>query len=369
MGSLLSLILIGRMLQLRELFLGLDLGALDMATLFVYLSPLFLTLIIPIACMLSVFLTFLRMSTDRELIALKAGGLSLFQLLPAPILFCLICGAFNLYISLSGVAWGMGNFRHTIMEIANTRAKIVLQPGVFNQTVPGLTVFARNVDSSSGELGYVMVEDNSRDGTSILILAPSGRLLSDERLGELIFKLHDGKIYRQQQDSVSVLDFSDYTVRLELSQIFKGVTLGKIKPKELSWQDLRSINPSHPMAQKDANFMRKVEVELQKRWVLPMACLVLGLFAMPLACAFQGLEKQFGILLALAMFLVYYTLLSVGLSTGESGTIPPAVGLWMPNLIFLAIGLFWLDRAERERSLNLASYLSHIKLFRKKSAQ
>ncbi|MGX7950582.1 LPS export ABC transporter permease LptF [Oleidesulfovibrio alaskensis] len=369
LGSLLSLILIGRMLQLRELFLGLDLNALDMATLFVYLSPLFLTLIIPIACMLSVFLAFLRMSTDRELVALKAGGLSLFQLLPAPLLFCLLCGLLNLYISLSGVAWGMGNFRHTIMEIANTRAKIVLQPGVFNQTVPGLTVFARTVDNSSGKLGHVLVEDNSRDETSILILAPRGQLRSDEQRGELVFILHNGKIYRQQEDSVSVLDFNDYTVRLDLGQIFKGVSLGKVKPKELSWSELRSIGPDHPEARRDSNFLRKVHVELQKRWVLPMACLVLGLFAMPLACAFQGLDKQFGILLALGMFLIYYTLLSVGLSTGESGTVPPAVGLWMPNLIFLAVGLFWLDRAERERSLNIMSFILHANLFRKKRAQ
>jgi lipopolysaccharide export system permease protein len=166
-----------------------------------------------------------------------------------------------------------------------------------------------------------------------------------------------------------VLDFNDYTVRLDLGQIFKGVSLGKVKPKELSWSELRSIGPDHPEARRDSNFLRKVHVELQKRWVLPMACLVLGLFAMPLACAFQGLDKQFGILLALGMFLIYYTMLSVGLSTGESGTVPPAVGLWMPNLIFLAVGLFWLDRAERERSLNIMSFILHANLFRKKRAQ
>ena len=82
-GVLLTLILISRAVQMRELFLGLDLGILDTVLLFGYMTPLFLMLVIPIACMLSVFLTFLRMSTDRELVALRAGGINIYQMLPA----------------------------------------------------------------------------------------------------------------------------------------------------------------------------------------------------------------------------------------------------------------------------------------------
>ena len=84
-GVLLTLILISRAVQMRELFLGLDLGILDTVLLFGYMTPLFLMLVIPIACMLSVFLTFLRMSTDRELVALRAGGINIYQMLPAPV--------------------------------------------------------------------------------------------------------------------------------------------------------------------------------------------------------------------------------------------------------------------------------------------
>ena len=90
-GVLLTLILISRAVQMRELFLGLDLGIFDTVLLFAYMTPLFLMLVIPISCMLSVFLTFLRMSTDRELVALRAGGVSIWQMLPAPVLYSLQC--------------------------------------------------------------------------------------------------------------------------------------------------------------------------------------------------------------------------------------------------------------------------------------
>lgn len=359
LGSLLALILIGRVLQLRELFLGLDVGPADMAMLFLYLGPFFLLLIVPIACMLSVFLTFLRMSTDRELVALKAGGLSLYQLLPAPVVFCFLCTIFNLFISVYGLSWGMGNFRSTIIDIVQTRARIVMQPGVFNQSIPGITVYARNVDNASGKMAGVMVEDSTREGANITIIAPSGAIETDKVRGDILVRLAGGKVYRQQKGSVSVLSFEEYLVRLDLNKLFRGFDLGEVKPKEMSWGSLKDISVSPGEYAGDLNYMRKVAVEQQKRLALPMACLILGLFAMPLACAFEGLERQMGVVFALINFLVYYSLLSVGLSAGESGTLAPVVAVWIPNLLFILLGAIGLQRAARERSLNVVSVIRH----------
>ncbi|MBG3875618.1 YjgP/YjgQ family permease [Desulfovibrio oxamicus] len=359
LGSLLTLVLIGRGLQLRELFLGLDLGLADAVLLFVYLTPFFMLLVVPVACMLSVFLTFLRMSTDRELIALKAGGVSLYQMLAAPLLFCALCTLLTLGISLQGLAWGMANFRATVMDIANSRARVVVQPGVFNKDIPGLTLFARQVDPSDSRLSQVIVEDRSREDSTLTILAPTGAIATDEARGELLFRLHNGRLYKTEGQQVSVLGFGEYVVRIDLGLMFKGLDLGKVKPKELSWEQLRALA-------KDENnkYLRKVVVELHKRWVFPAACLVLGLFAMPLACAFDGLRRQVGVVLALLMFLAYYSLLSFGLTTGETGTIAPEVGVWTPNVLFLAAGLWGLRLTARERAPALASLFSHCRLAR-----
>ncbi|WP_338033326.1 LPS export ABC transporter permease LptF [Desulfovibrio mangrovi] len=366
LGSLLSLILIGRVLQLRELFLGLEVGPADMAMLFIYLGPFFLLLIVPIACMLSVFLTFLRMSTDRELVALKAGGLSLYQLLPAPVIFCLLCTVFNLGISMYGLSWGMSNFRSTIVDIVQTRARIVVQPGVFNQSIPGIMVYARKVDNASGKMEDVMVEDSTRQGATIAIVAPTGVIETDKIRGDILVRLADGKIYRQQKGAVSVLSFGEYVVRLDLNKLFMGFDLGEVKPKEMSWGGLQKLQANPGEYEENLNYMRKVAVEIQKRLALPIACFILGLFAMPLACAFEGMERQMGVVMALVNFLVYYSLLSIGFSAGESGTVAPAVAVWLPNLLFAVIAAIGLQRAARERSLNVVAMLRHATLFHRR---
>jgi lipopolysaccharide export system permease protein len=360
LGALLSLILIGRGLQLRELFLGLDLGLTDATLLFLYLVPFFMLLVVPVACMLSVFLTFLRMSTDRELVALKAGGVSIYQMMAAPLVFCVLCAGLSLSISLHWLSWGMGNFRATIMEIANTRARIVIQPGVFNQDIPGLTLFARQVDPATGNLRQVIVEDRSRPGSTLTIVAPEGTTATDEVRGEILFHLRDGRIYKADGENVSVLGFSEYSVRLDLDKLFKGLELGEIKPKEMSWRQLAGLDLNRYEAEMGERYVRKVLVEVHKRWALPAACIVLGIFALPLACAFEGLRRQLGVALALVMFLVYYSMLSLGLSTGEAGTVPPVVGLWAPNVLFLVAGLYGLRLTARERAPSITSLVGHF---------
>jgi lipopolysaccharide export system permease protein len=348
--SLLALILISRGLQMRSLFLGLDFALSDISLILMFLIPTFLVLILPISCMISVFLTFLRMSTDRELIAVKSGGIGIYSLLPAPVVFSCICMCISLFISLHAISWGMSNFRYTVLEIAGSRAKVVVQPGVFNKDIFGLTLFARQVDPVDGRLRNVIFEDRRQEeNNSLTVLAAEGDITTDTARGDVVFNLRDGRIYRMDADSnISIMEFAEYTVRLSLRTLFSGVDiLGEVTPNEMSWEGLLGMRERGDAP--DARFRRRVEVELHKRLSLPAACLVLGMFALPLACAFHGVRRHIGIVSALFFFLVYYSIYSFGLTLSEAGYLPPAVGLWLADGIFAPAALVGLRMAERER--------------------
>ena len=62
LAILLLFILMGQAMRLRDMLLGLELGLVDTLRLFLYLTPSLLQYVLPVACMLAVFLTFLRMS-------------------------------------------------------------------------------------------------------------------------------------------------------------------------------------------------------------------------------------------------------------------------------------------------------------------
>lgn len=354
---LLLFILMGRALQLRDMLLGLELSVVDTLRLFGYLSPFFLLIICPIACMLAVFLTFLRMSTDRELVALKAGGVSLYQMLVAPVIFSCCCALFGLWISMYLQAWGMGSFRTAVLNVASTSARVVVQPGVFNKDVPDMVMFARKVDPLSGSMADIIVEDRRSPDNKTVIIAPEGNLESDYENGQIIFMLRDGGSYSGRKGTLTSMRFREYAVRLNFDSLFKGVDIGPVKPKEYTWERLYDRENERQLRKSDPRMARKIVVERHKRFVFPLACIVLCIFVIPIATSFQGLKQQTGVLMALLLFLFYYSLLMLGISLGESGDVPPAIGLWVPNALFLALGLYGTRLAAQERMPRLSDYL------------
>lgn len=365
---LLLFILLGRALQLRDMLLGLELSMFDTLKLFGYLSPFFLLIICPIACMLSVFLTFLRMTTDRELVALKAGGVGLYQMLPAPLLFSVLCAALGFSISMHWQAWGMSGFRSEVLSIASSSARIVVQPGVFNKDIPNMVMFARKVDPQSATMADVMVEDRRAKDSRMLILAPQGDIDADYENGEIVFLLQKGQSYTENEDGMSVMGFDEYAVRFSLDSLFKGVQLGPVKPKEYSWERLYDYENQKKVSKTNARMGRKIEVERHKRFVFPLACSVLCVFVIPIATSFQGLKQQTGVLMALLLFLFYYSFLMLGISLGESGDLSPRIGLWVPNAIFLMLGIYGMRLADQERMPRITDYLNRLKERKKKGA-
>ncbi|MFP4587739.1 MAG: LptF/LptG family permease [Desulfohalobiaceae bacterium] len=350
----LTLLLLGKMLRLHEVLLGIELSGLDLLQLFLYLSPFFMMLMFPVACMLSMFLAFQRMSSDRELMALRAGGISLAQILPSPLSFLLMCLALNLFISFYGVSWGMHNFQQTMLDLAQNQARVSLQPGSFNKNIPGLIIYAQNVEQKTGELEDVFVRDSTDERADLDILAPSGRIATDHEQGKILFTLSDGSLYRRSGQEGDVLSFSSYSLALDLNRLLQGLDLSRDKPKYMGWKELRGLYAGT----QDQDLLRTVEVELHKRMALPVACLVLGLVALPLGWICEGLKRQTGAGLILGMFFLYYALFSFGMGLGETGRLAPEIAVWFSNLVFLLLSVLLFHLAHKETALSLGGIRS-----------
>jgi lipopolysaccharide export system permease protein len=368
-SCLLGLILIGRMLQLRSLFLSQNIGFFNILQLFFFLTPFFLLLITPISTMLSVFLTFLRMSTDNELTALKANGVSLYRMLPAPIIFCTMCTLFTFFISTWGLAWGMDMFKTKLYQFARSHSRFALQPGVFNKEFPGITFYAHQVNNETGEMKFVFVRDQSIRGTSVVVVAPEARIISSPKTAEVRILFNKGKIFRQNGDDLNVLSFGNYSVKLDLGKLLGGFNFTEQKAKDMPFARLSEIRQDPSLApQQTPQYLRKVDTEYFKRLTLPLGCIILGMFAIPIAYVFRGLKQQYGLLLSMGLFLVYYSMFSIGVSMGEAGAIKPVFGLWAPNALYILVAVFGIKFANEERTLPILQWISHLRNLRRAEA-
>ena len=92
------------------------------------------------------------------------------------------------------------------------------------------------------------------------------------------------------------------------------------------------------LSKKELNKRRnKLQIELIRRYSMPFASLLLALVAMPLGIQPPRAQKAWGVtisvLLGMGVFVCYYGILSIGVALGESGTISPYIGLWLPNVV------------------------------------
>jgi lipopolysaccharide export system permease protein len=94
------------------------------------------------------------------------------------------------------------------------------------------------------------------------------------------------------------------------------------------------------------------QVEIQKKYALAFACVVFVLVGAPLAVRFP----RGGLGLVIAASTIIFTISWIGLIGGEGladrGITSPWLAMWLPNLLYLAVGVFMVSRMGRE-SANL----------------
>jgi len=116
--------------------------------------------------MMAVLLTFLRMSSDNEIIALKTGGMSIYGLLPPAIVFCCLGWGLTAFMSMFGAPWGKTSFQHLIYDVAASNVNVGLKERTFNDSFDGVMLYAHKIDLKKNTLRDVFIEDQRHEKNS-----------------------------------------------------------------------------------------------------------------------------------------------------------------------------------------------------------
>jgi lipopolysaccharide export system permease protein len=188
---------------------------------------------------------------------------------------------------------------------------------------------------------------------SITVVAPEGRLISEPEKFTYHLILSNGTIHQTnpKERSANSIQFNTYTLSLNFKEQFAEAAKRKKGREEMGVAELRQYIDE--LAGKDEEAFLKSKMELHRRYSLPTACLALGLLAFPLGIQSKTARRSFGLILGLFFFFAYYLLLTAGYSFGKSGVLSPEIGMWLPNFVMTGIGLFFLLKTAKDRSLKI----------------
>ncbi len=343
--------LMTQILEITNLIVNYRISVFILFKMLVYSMPYFLVFVMPMSVMMGVLLTFLRLSNDREILALKAGGVSILQLVPPVFVFCLAGSLLTAFMGIYALPWGQLSLKRLTYQVAAQHFDVGLKPGTFSDSFSGITMYVSAFDRQSKLLKDVFIEDHRNETSAQTLVAPRGRLLRDPRRLRVQLRLYDGIIYQVDIDSRSVntVHFERYDVNLDIQRAASQASAKEEKDDiEMSLPELRDFLAHSPH---DSRYYLAL-MQYYKKFSMPFACFALGLLAIPLGVQTRFAKRSFGLALGLLAFLFYYLLLSAGQVFGEAGKYPPIIGMWVPNLVVGAIGLWLFVRTLNERPVS-----------------
>jgi lipopolysaccharide export system permease protein len=353
------ILLVTKVFTFTDLIINKGVAPSAIGLLILYTLPYFLVFTLPISTLLGVLLTFLRLSHDNEIVAIKASGISLYQILPPVFVLSVFAYICTSYVAIYAMPQGKRAFNELVYSVARERAYVGIKPRYFNDDFKDIVIYATEVDVSGKLLHDIFISDKRKPRISNTIVAQKGVVVSDIEKKTLVLKLIDGSIHYDNQDMTGsdTIWFSTYELSLDLEQ-FGGTQKGNGAGKhEMSLSELIATLKSFKNRDMQYNLYL---MELHKKFAIPLSCIILGLIAVPLGIQTKISPSSGGVLFSLGIFLLYYILLATGKSFGESGAYPPALGMWIPNIFLGALTIFIMRKAAKEEPIKLLTLFNRL---------
>jgi len=345
-----------KLIPFLNFVLQLDIGIADFIRLIFYLFPAIFLYTIPMSAMLGIAIGFSRLSSDMEILAIKAGGVSVYRILPPVIIVSGLIASVAFYFSIQLIPASEISMKQLTYQILKERIDKSIKEHTFSEPLGDYVLHIDDIDSKTGIWHKVWISDNSSPEYPTIIMAERGRMQMNQNSFSITISLTNGSMHRTQKNSSEIINFDKYTVTIPLELPASGITL--LHKKLLSMEQLLQFSEEYGL---DSKMGRKYLVEYHKRLALPVGCLMLSFLALPLGLQARPGRKAVGIPVALLIFVFYYVIHTVGKEMAESGTAPIMEALWLPNFLFFGLAIFWIYQVTHEKPL-IPERLYHLLL-------
>ena len=297
------------------------------SALFVFISVIFFTV---------------KLADNSEIIAMLAAGVS-FKRLMLPYLFCAsLITMLNLYLGTEVIPRG-GVERIAFENQYKKRIKVkTWADNIHLQVDSGVVAFIEHFDGSTST-GYHLSLDkfvNKKLVSHLTATSAQYDTISDVRFNWTLRNVNIRELsgpretikHYAQIDSIIKLEPQDFLLTNKMQETMTSTQLKDF----IERQRIRGIAG-----------LKDFEVEYHKRIAAPFAAFVLSIIGASLSARKRkgGMGTALGIGLALSAIYILFSTVSTTFSV--SGVMSPFMSVWLPNFLFLGIGVFLYVRVSK----------------------
>lgn len=285
-------------------------------------------LILPLSLFLGVLVTFGRLYSDSEMVAMHACGVKKNLNYQVVFFLCILTCALTTINCIWFGPWSSLK-QDQLVENAKINPSLAgLLAGQFQQTPDGNSViYISNVDKNNLEnvfIAKINPKDNQRPS---IIIANKGKTGNDAQ-GNQIITLDDANRYEgtAQLKDFRITNFHNY--------------MGIIKPKELDSNN-DEINDVQQLSLTDLYEAKTIKSEAEFYWRLTLIISVplMAFLVIPLSISNPRQGRLAQILPALLLYLVYFLLASSIKANAGKGRLDPALWFYIINLGYFVLAI------------------------------
>jgi LPS export ABC transporter permease LptG/LPS export ABC transporter permease LptF len=338
-----------RVSRLFELLVRSSAPAQTVGHLFTLILPPALTFTIPVGVLVGVLVALSRMSSDAEIIAMRAAGLPSRKVVYPVFAFALIAtigaGAASLWLTPLAVR----QTYRILNKLVAAQLTAEIQPRVFEEQFPNTILFVGDVIPGPQVrwrnlfLADITPPDERKPGAhdsgdgALITVASEATATPDVARNRIQLSLVNGSTHQAGKQATEYYNTSFPAG----DQILEAVKRGEIRPR-IVYTEMDTV-PLYRAA-KDSIEAR---IELHQRLALPPACLLLALIGIPLGVSSRKGGKSSAFVLTVVVAFLYYMGLISLIGLARQGTLPVGFAVWLPNMAFGIAGLILLMRLER----------------------
>jgi lipopolysaccharide export system permease protein len=320
------------------------------------LMPFVLVFALPMGMLTATLLVFGRFSADQELTAARAGGISLLGLaVPVLVLSGLLSGL-TAYINMEIAPRCRGAYKGLVVQAGMQRASAFITEDRFIDDFPGFILYVGGKRGTN--LHDVLIyELDSDDIMQRRLHADRAEVVGNEAGREMALRLFQ----------VSIYDFTEFRTHYFGEWTFEPGFLEerrmgrRLRYSEMTFGQLREqLDRLRQVAREKApeasaaataviyeDLTMPVRLQMHRQVAFSFASIAFTLVGIPLGVRAHRRETSAGMAMALVLVLVYYAFVILGQSLQDQPQWFPHLILWMPNLMFQAVGAFLLWRMNR----------------------
>ena len=329
------LFILGNLTEKLDDYLDAQLPMAEIARGYFYNLPEYFQWSFPMAGLIAAVFTVHAMTTHREIVAAKAGGVSCHRL----VLPILLLGA-----GLAGLALATTD----LVPLSKRKATAILEQRNLSrewrsdfvyQTEDGLLLAVQRLETLRPRMSGVGIHHPGKGDDSVAVHAEVDRAVwLDE---EARWEFENGTLRRIWPDGVQS---SSRFQRLRIPGLVERPEqlMEEVRdPEELTYAELER---QARIVERGGGKSGELRTKKEQKLAIPVATLVIILLGTPLATSAKRGGAAYGIGISLGTTIAYVLLLKVSGAFGAAGVLPPTWAAWLPNGLFAAAGLVLLAR-------------------------